>query len=236
MHEKNGIQRCFAALAPDPEAQTAVYEALSGWRESFPDLRWLHPSDLHLTLRFFGDLDERGRRAAERALLGLESAAPVRIEFDSFTLLPARRNPRVLALTVSDRASGRALAGLKSLYDRSLTDTAGSGAAAFPEPRAGTDGGDGGGGVAGGRSSRFLPHLTVARFAPRFAPDPADLREDFCASTVKFETAVLYRSLEPPRREHGSENGNRSKAPAAFRSGEPRYAPLASVRLRGSAK
>ncbi|WP_106402471.1 RNA 2',3'-cyclic phosphodiesterase [Actinocorallia populi] len=64
--------RLFAALIPPEEALDELAEALAPVRASWPGLRWLSRGLWHVTLAFYGELDEE---ALQRLLPGLEQAA-----------------------------------------------------------------------------------------------------------------------------------------------------------------
>ena len=42
----------FLALRLPLAGQDALATELASWRQAFPEVAWMHPSDLHLTLRF----------------------------------------------------------------------------------------------------------------------------------------------------------------------------------------
>ena len=49
--------RCFAALHPSEAVRAAVAAAQDELRRAGADVRWIGPGELHVTLRYFGDLD-----------------------------------------------------------------------------------------------------------------------------------------------------------------------------------
>lgn len=63
-------RRCFLGL----ESPSSVCEALSqviarrGLRQVFPDCRWVHPAEWHITLVFLGELDDRALTSLIEAL------------------------------------------------------------------------------------------------------------------------------------------------------------------------
>lgn len=63
--------RLFAALPiPDPVAQELML-----WQGGVPGARWQNREQLHLTLRFIGEVDGRDARAIDDALAGIEAPA-----------------------------------------------------------------------------------------------------------------------------------------------------------------
>ncbi|MEO3787112.1 RNA 2',3'-cyclic phosphodiesterase [Actinocorallia sp. B10E7] len=64
--------RLFAALIPSEEALDELAEELAEVRASWPGLRWMSRDLWHVTLAFYGEVDEVGHRLL---LPGLERAA-----------------------------------------------------------------------------------------------------------------------------------------------------------------
>ncbi len=71
------MPRLFSAI----EVPEAVRQRLALVRAPFPSARWIAPEDMHLTLRFFGDID--GRQADEVAhFLGEVHVRPFQLQID----------------------------------------------------------------------------------------------------------------------------------------------------------
>jgi RNA 2',3'-cyclic 3'-phosphodiesterase len=140
--------RLFVAVLPPAEALAELDQTLarSGVREAAVDLRWTPPEQWHLTLTFFGEVDEERLPALRDRL----SAAARRHQ-----PLPARIAK--VATFGSSRRANVLWAGVES-EGRGLARLAQSVVAAGR--RAGLDAG----------SHRFRPHLTLAR-----ARRPGDL-------------------------------------------------------------
>lgn len=64
--------RLFAALVPPTDVLDELAAYLTPHQAAWPDLRWVRPEAWHVTLAFYGELDERG---LERLLPRLERAA-----------------------------------------------------------------------------------------------------------------------------------------------------------------
>lgn len=98
--------RSFIAI---PLAET-VARPLAGWLAAAPiarGVRYVNPAQLHVTLKFLGDVDEGQRPQIERVLRETAAAVP------SFTLalaalgaFPSARRPRVLWCGLRDPADG----------------------------------------------------------------------------------------------------------------------------------
>ncbi|HZE96541.1 MAG TPA: RNA 2',3'-cyclic phosphodiesterase [Planctomycetota bacterium] len=50
--------RCFVAVKPSKSLRAEVARIQEDLRRAGADVRWIGPEELHVTLRFFGDLDE----------------------------------------------------------------------------------------------------------------------------------------------------------------------------------
>lgn len=115
--------RVFAAVDPDPAVRAAAgraARAVAGRLESraHERVRWVAPEQLHVTLRFLGEVTEADAdalRAALRAPFETE-AFPARVS--RLGCFPPSGPPRVLWLGIGE--GGDAMAELKSELDRRL--------------------------------------------------------------------------------------------------------------------
>ena len=101
--------RCFLAVPLREPALGAAQQALARLREDVSDVRWARPETLHITVHFFGSIDES---AAERAI---EATRPVTAEtrpfevvLDTLGAFPDRGWPRVLWLGSSAASAAMA--------------------------------------------------------------------------------------------------------------------------------
>ena len=69
--------RCFVAIKPTGPILTKVAAVQDELRKAGADVRWIGPEELHLTLRFFGDLED-GAVARLRQALGRVAAAQLK--------------------------------------------------------------------------------------------------------------------------------------------------------------
>lgn len=130
--------RLFVAV----ETPETVRRALSKWigplQKAFPSARWVRAENLHVTLKFIGDVSAESLDALRSALDTVRHASPIEINFRGAGFFPEERRPRVLWAGIE---AGAELAQLARAIDEAL------------EPA----------GIA--RETReFRPHLTVARF------------------------------------------------------------------------
>ena len=107
--------------------------------EAGPTIRWTKPEQIHLTLRFLGNVPDENiadlRQALDRACLG---AAPIEISLSDLGCFPSRRRPRIVWLGVSNGANE-----LTDLAERVRAETAMFGDSTDSKP--------------------FVPHLTLGR-------------------------------------------------------------------------
>jgi len=91
--------RAFLAIdVPDSyrAGLTAVQEAL---KKSGADVRWVTPANIHLTLKFFGDITDRQVEAIAAAAATIAATTPVlTLQAQSLGTFPGLRNPRVIWL------------------------------------------------------------------------------------------------------------------------------------------
>ena len=148
-------------------------------------LSWVKPENLHITVRFLGDLGDSGvRRAGEAARRGAESHAAFTARLGAPGVFPSMNRPRVLWTGLSEGADP-AIALAKSV-NQSLQQS-GFGPADKP----------------------FKPHITLARvrdhaegveafgrYAPPPPPNPALLDRIVMMKSDLHPTGARYTALE----------------------------------------
>ena len=126
------MQRLFVGIAlPNPITQRLVM--LTG---GVPGARWQQPDQMHLTLRFIGDVDGRAADDA-RAAMSKTKTAPFDLQLEGVGHFGEGRRIRALWVAV---AQNTGLVALQRKVERALV-----GAGFAPESR------------------KFRPHVTVAR-------------------------------------------------------------------------
>jgi 2'-5' RNA ligase len=174
-----GSFRAFFAVPLDPPVGRALEEAARGLLgEGAGRAGWrVVPAErIHLTLKFLGDVPWDLAPRLEEALREAAAAvAPTPLSFGGWHLLPGPRDPRVLAVGVSDPAG--TLPSLAALLE-GLTEALG-----FP------------------REDRpYLSHATVARRKPGRGgrgggvPPPSSLQGSGTLATQPVARVVLMRS------------------------------------------
>jgi len=130
--------RIFVALDIDESIRERIARFLDGVRSFAPDVRWVRPESLHVTLKFIG---EKSDEDVERIKQGLSAvrAAAVSMTCGGYGFFPTAKSARVFWLGLE---AGSGLADLASIVDQST--------AALGVPR---------------EERPFSPHLTLARGA-----------------------------------------------------------------------
>ncbi len=131
-------KRLFIAIEPTAAIVSELDDHVAAYRDD-PDVRCFRPGQLHLTLRFLGDVDAAQSRVVENALAAAAERIPAAdVSLAGWGAFPNTRTPRVLYRAVHD--PHRVLTRLADALSLSLATIG-----APPDPRP------------------FTPHLTVAR-------------------------------------------------------------------------
>ncbi len=168
--------RVFAALLLPPEAVEALQRTMAKLKgDRAGRLRWVQPQGLHLTLHFFGELDDAA--VARVASLWDDpdlASEPISASFGALGQFPERGNPRVVWVGIGGGAEEVVA------YQRRLA--ARLAAMGYPEEPRG-----------------FSPHVTLARNqGERLEPG---WRAGVEAPRLDFTIAdcVLFQSILEPR-------------------------------------
>lgn len=135
------MHRLFAALRPPPIIRTALTDVMEG----LPGARWQDDDQLHVTLRFVGEVDRHQAEDVATALAGVAATVPV-VRVDGVGTFDSRGHVDTLWARL---VPAEPLLALHRKVDQAL-----SRAGIAPDPR------------------HYLPHVTLARFGRR-AADPA---------------------------------------------------------------
>jgi RNA 2',3'-cyclic 3'-phosphodiesterase len=172
--------RSFIAVEVDPAARAWLEGWLARLRERYGPIRWVKEKNLHITLRFLGDIpvnriEQVSAILAARAL----SVPPLRLDFGAPGTFGPRRSPRTFWLGIVPGPALDALAAFQSKVEGDLV-------------RAGFS-----------REDRpFSPHLTIGRNPGSISTEgwEATLPPWPGGGTAGFDarSAVLFRSdLKP---------------------------------------
>lgn len=113
------LVRAFVAVELPPEVQHLIWSSFSAEHARYPGLRWVPAENLHLTVKFIGEIEgvrvPELVRATEKACVGRR---PFRLSLRGAGAFPPRGRPRVLWVGVG--CGGPELAALASAVDRRL--------------------------------------------------------------------------------------------------------------------
>ncbi|MFI5109937.1 MAG: RNA 2',3'-cyclic phosphodiesterase [Terriglobales bacterium] len=128
--------RIFVGIDLDPEIRAGIARFLDGVRGFAPDVRWVRPESLHLTLKFIGEQKPDRVEAIQERLRSVEGAA-VEIRFAGYGFFPTANAPRVFWIGIQ---AGPELSELAANIDAAVAE--------LGIPR---------------EDRPFSPHLTLAR-------------------------------------------------------------------------
>lgn len=128
--------RIFIGIDLDDEIRTRIARFLDGVRGFAPDVRWVQPESLHLTLKFIGEQKTEQVEAIRERLRQIQSPA-LEIRLAGYGFFPTAKSPRVFWIGIE---AGPQLAQLADNIDAAVAE--------FGIPR---------------EERAFSPHLTLAR-------------------------------------------------------------------------
>ena len=145
-----------------------LWDALGPVRDRGLPVKWVRPEELHLTLKFLGDVDD-AREPNLRAALGQVGGGPASLRIEGFGVFPDFRRPRIVWVGV---APDPAVELLQHRVEQVF------GPLGFPtEARA------------------FRPHLTLGRAGREARPRDFTGLEDALA-TITFAETVIVPDLD----------------------------------------
>jgi RNA 2',3'-cyclic 3'-phosphodiesterase len=133
------MTRTFIALEQDESLRRHLSETIRRMVQALPQLKWVDPAGIHLTLAFLGELtDEQLAKAVQASDLAAQQVSPFRYRLAQLGTFSSPRQPRVIWAGV-DEPTGK-LTRLHRLLGRELEQRD------FE-----------------GEARPFSPHLTLAR-------------------------------------------------------------------------
>lgn len=130
--------RLFVALDIPEEIRGALAKLILQFSKICRRARWARAENLHITLKFIGEVDETALAPIRASLAGIKLADEIEIIFRNFGFFPNERHPRVFWAGMD---AGPALPELARQIDAKLQSLA------VPH-----------------EEKEFRPHLTLARF------------------------------------------------------------------------
>ncbi len=137
--------RLFVALEIPSTVRKNLAELLKSLRSISPQTRWVRPENLHVTLKFIGEVPETKLAAIRSALAGVRSEQPVTLDFHGLGFFRNEKHPRVFWAGIAASPNLKTLA--------ADIDKATEKLGILPEKRP------------------FSPHLTLARFETPRLPE-----------------------------------------------------------------
>ncbi|HVX87585.1 MAG TPA: RNA 2',3'-cyclic phosphodiesterase [Gemmatimonadales bacterium] len=168
--------RCFAALALPESAREALARAIAPFRDRNWPVRWVPVEGAHVTLKFYGEVNEdRVDAIAESLDYAAEGIGVLPLALTGFGALPRPERARVFFAAVE------APPALELMQDRIETR-----AEALDHP---------------GEGTVFHPHVTIGRVREGMRVPQAEAGELFAAplhAGFTVDRVVLYRSTLGP--------------------------------------
>src|SRR6267154_1438045 len=142
---KVGHYRLFVALEIPSAVRESLADLLKTLRAVSLRTRWVRPENLHVTLKFIGEVPEAKSSAIRGALAGVRSEQPVTLDFRGLGFFSNEKHPRVFWAGIEASPNLKFLAAeIESAMEK----------------------------VGIPREQRpFSPHLTLARFEPPRLPE-----------------------------------------------------------------
>ncbi len=174
-------KRLFIAIDPEPAMLDTIFRLISTIKREYPmaGVRYTAPQNLHLTLLFLGDTEERLIPGIADNLEKIcQKFSEFDLEFSNLGAFPSRRNPRIIWLGVSNPGPVTALA-------RAIIQD--SGLVTEPE------------------KSQFAPHLTLGRVSEDARGKSGEMFSrlfsklgNVKAGSTKIREVLLYQSILKP--------------------------------------
>src|SRR5437667_1924422 len=102
------MTRTFIALDLNKELQRFLGVIISQASQELPDLRWLEPTGIHLTLAFLGELsDDELAEAVDATEEAAQKAIPFEYRLKGLGIFGSTHQPRVIWMGVEDLPSGK---------------------------------------------------------------------------------------------------------------------------------
>ena len=169
-------KRIFAAIDISDEARTKVAEYVKNLKSEFSDLRvgWERTEKLHLTLKFFGDVDDQDLQKLTHAAIEAAVQMPkFNLRIAETGVFPSQRKARVLWLDVKDET--------ESLYKLANVFESNCAKNGFTK-----------------ETRSFKAHLTIGRLRePEKSRELVEKHLESKFEPIKFEVSeiVIYESL-----------------------------------------
>ena len=102
--------RLFIAIEIPENIRAALASLLKDFRALAPQLKWVRPENLHVTVKFLGETDPSKLGPLQNVLSGVRSAEPVNLEFRGLGFFPNEKRPCVFWAGMEGSANLKTLA------------------------------------------------------------------------------------------------------------------------------
>lgn len=175
--------RVFLAIPLPQQLKGAIQTLQKSLRSQIAGVRWVRPENLHLTLHFFGEVEQETLEKIKVSVLSVKSCnRPFTVEVKGLGTFPSRRRPRILWLGLDPEDP------LRQLYENCRQSLQQAGVATESRP--------------------YSPHLTIGRLR-QSKSGLTDLTEldsstgDAVIGRFSADRLVLFESrLQPGGAEH----------------------------------
>jgi 2'-5' RNA ligase len=170
--------RIFTAITLPATVKEFIWKTFQDQRNSYTGIKWVEQENLHLTLRFFGDVSEETLRLIQRVTREVaQTCAPFDASLGSSGCFPERGSPRVL--WVGLETGKEAFLSVGAALDRAYRNAG-----------------------LGGADKKLSPHITVARVKQRGTPRRLgeEIRSlTFPAEDFRISSIDVYESKLRPQ-------------------------------------
>ncbi len=88
--------RLFVALDLPDAVHQKLRDLIDELKRESPDVKWVNPEGIHVTLKFIGHVDDAKAGEIQQAVGKIHSDRPVTMEFRGMGFFPNERRPRVV--------------------------------------------------------------------------------------------------------------------------------------------
>lgn len=166
--------RSFIAIEVPQKVQTAIFKMTSNLQQVYPIpiVRWVPEENIHLTLKFLGDIPaQKLERLAQSFAVETEQMPSFTLEFSETGVFPNLRKPRIMWIGLKKHPE------LENLYKVIESTSLVNGFPAEERP--------------------FSPHITLGRISDRFPlSELQKLCRDFCTLEAGTIDPIVINSIK----------------------------------------
>ncbi len=168
------MTRTFIALELNEALQRFLGEIISQISPELPDLRWVDPQGIHITLAFLGELsDEQLVKAIDATKEAAHKATPFEYRLTGLGIFGSPQQPHVIWMGVEDLPSGKVQGSPLQQVHRVLSrELELRGFEVEKRP--------------------FSPHLTLARLKQQLTPDAHQRLQRILHSRLAGSSSAIY--------------------------------------------